>query len=71
MNYLGDGFISPREMVIERPTPPWGRFTAPRKNDVGGFKECSSRNIAFSPRGKFTHPNDKVVGKVTFSKEEG
>ena len=65
MNSLGDGFVPPREKAVERPTPPRGRFTAPRENDVGRFRECSSRNRAFSPRGNFTPPNEKVVRKVT------
>ena len=64
MNSPRDRFLPPKEMAVERPTPPRGRFTSPRENNVGRFKECSSRNQAFSPRGKFTPPNDKVVGKV-------
>ena len=64
MNSLGDGFVPPREKATRRPTPPRGRFTAPRENDAGRFRECSSRNRAFSLGGKFTSPNDKVVGKV-------
>ena len=70
MNSLGDVFVPPREKAAERPTPPWGRFTAPSKNDVGRFRECSSRNRAFSPRGKFTPPNEKVVGKVTVPRKK-
>ena len=70
MNSLGDGFIPPREKGAERPTPPRGRFTAPRENDTGRFKECSSRNRAFSPRGKFTPPNDKVIWKVTIPRKK-
>ena len=64
MNSLGDGFIPNREKTTERPTPPRGRFTAPRENDVGMFIEYSLRNRAISLRGKFTPPNDKAVGKV-------
>ena len=41
-----------------------GRFISPRENDVGRFRECSVRKIAFSPRGKFTPLNDMIVGKV-------
>ena len=70
MNSPGDGFVSPREKVVERPTPPWGRFNVPRENDVDKFRECSSRNRAFSPRGKFTPLNDKVIGKVTFPRKK-
>ena len=70
MNSPGDRFVPPKEKVIERPTPPWGRFTAPRENDVGRFRDCFSRNRAFSPRGKFTPPNDKVVGKVTIPRKK-
>ena len=33
------------------------------------FRECSSRNKAFSPS-KFTPPNDKVVGKVTVPRKK-
>ena len=58
-NSLGDRFVPPREMPTERPTPPRGRFTAPRENDAGGFKECSSKNIAFSQKGKFTPPKGR------------
>ena len=65
MNSLGDGFVSPKEKTVERPTPQRDRFTTPRKNDVGRFKECSSRNKSFSLRSKFTPPNDKAIGKVT------
>ena len=43
MNSLEE-FIPHREKVVERPTPPWGRF--------------------ISPRGKFPHLNDKILGKV-------
>ena len=70
MNSLGDGFVPLREKAVERPAPPWGRFIASRKNDVGRFRECSSRRKAFSPRGKFTPPNDKVVGKVIVSRKK-
>ena len=68
MNSLGDGFIPPREKASERATHPRGRFIAPRENDAGRFKECSSRNRDFSLRGKFTPPHDKVVRKVTEGK---
>ena len=34
------------------------------ENDSGRFIECSSRNRAFFPRGKFTPLNDKIAGKV-------
>ena len=68
MNSLGDGFIPPREKASERATHPRGRFISPRENDAGRFKECSSRNRDFSPRGKFTPPHDKVVRKVTEGK---
>ena len=57
-------FIPPREKVVERPTPPWGRFISLRENDAGKFRECSSRKIAFSPRGKFTPLNAKIAWKV-------
>ena len=40
------------------------------ENDVGRFRECSSRNKDFSLRGKFTPLNDKSTGKVTFSREK-
>ena len=70
MDSSGDGFIPPREKAAERPTPPRDRFTAPRENDAGKFRECLSRNRAFSPRGKFTPPNDKVVGKVTIPRNK-
>ena len=53
------------EKVVERPTPPLGRFIAPRENDANRFRECSSRNRTFSPRRKFTSPNGKAVRKVT------
>ena len=53
MNSLEDEFVPPREKVVERHTLPWGRFTAPSESDEGMFRECSSRNRAFSPRGKF------------------
>ena len=69
INSLRDGFVPPREKVVERPTPPWDRFTTPRKNDAGKFRKYSSRNRVFYLRGKFTPPNDKVVGKVTSSRE--
>ena len=66
MNSLRDGFVPLREKdVVERDTSPWVRSTTPRENDTDKFKECSSRKRAFSPRGKLTPPNDKVVGKVT------
>ena len=68
-NSSKDEFVPPREQVVKRPTPLRDRFTALRKNDAGKFKECSSRNIVFSLRGKFTLPNNKVVGKVTSSRE--
>ena len=44
-------FIPPREKVVERPTPPWGRLISPRKNYAGRFKECSSRKKSFFPQG--------------------
>ena len=56
--------------VVERPIPPWGRFTTPRENDAGNFREYSLRNKAFSPRGKFTPPNDKAIGKVTVPRKK-
>ena len=34
-------FIPPREKVVERPTPPQGRFISSRENDAGKFTECS------------------------------
>ena len=34
-------FIPPREKVVERLTPPWGRFISPMENNAGRFKECS------------------------------
>ena len=57
-------FIPPREKVVERPTPPWGRFISPRENDAGRFRECFSRKIAFSLSGKFIPLNGKIVVKV-------
>ena len=75
-NSPDDEFIPPREKVVERPTPPWGRFNAPRENDTCRFRECSSRNIAFSPRGKFTPPKgrfypprEKIADNFTSSRE--
>ena len=59
-------FVPHREKVIERPTLPWGRFSSPRENDAGRFRECSSRKRAFSPRGKFT-PLNEIAGKVNSS----
>ena len=47
MNSLEE-FIPPIELVIEMPTPPWGRFISPGENDAGRCRECSSRKIAFS-----------------------
>ena len=70
MNSPRDRFVLPRVMAVESPTPPRGRFTTPRENDEGRFRECSSRNRAFSPRGKFTHLNDKVVKKVTVPRKK-
>ena len=64
MNSRGDRFVSPKEMATEMPTPPWDRFTTPRENDASKFREYSSRNRDFFPRGKITPPNEKVVGKV-------
>ena len=64
MNSPRGRLIPLREKATERPTPPQGRFTALRENDVGRFREYSSRNRAFSLRCKFTPPNDKAVGKV-------
>ena len=58
MDSLGDGFVSPRENVAGRLTPQRGRFTAPRENDSGMFRECSLRDKTFSPRGKLTPLND-------------
>ena len=63
-------FVPPREKVVERPTPPWGRFIFPRENDAGKSRECSSRKKSFSPRGKFTPLNDKIVGKVNSLREK-
>ena len=57
-------FIPPREKVVESPTPPWGRFISQMDNDAGRFRECSSRKIVFSLRGKFTPLNGKIEGKV-------
>ena len=70
MNSPGYRFVPPREKVIERPTPPQGRFTTPRENDAGKFREYSSRNKAVSPRGKFTPPNEKVVRKVNVPRKK-
>ena len=70
MNSPRDRFVSPKEKVVERPTPPQGRFIAPWDNDEGKFRECSSRNRAFPPRGKFTPLKDKVVGKVTIIRKK-
>ena len=64
MNPLEDEFVPLREKVIEKPTPPWGRFISPRNKDVVRFRECCSRKRAFSPRGKFNPLNDKIVGKA-------
>ena len=71
-----DEFVPPRENVVERPTPPRDRFNAPRENDMGRFRECSSRNQAFSLRGKFTSPKgtfypprEKIADKFTFLKD--
>ena len=55
MNSPGDRFVPLREMATKKPTPPRDRFIAPRDNDACRFSEYSSRNRAFSPRGKFTH----------------
>ena len=61
-----------KEKVVERPTPPWDRFISLMENNVGRFRECSSRKIAFSPRGKFTPLNGKILGKViSLRKTEG
>ena len=57
-------FIPPREKVIERPTPPWGRFISPRENEAGRLRKCSSRKRAFSLRGKFTPLNGNIARKV-------
>ena len=57
-------FIPLKEKVVERPTPPWGRFISPREKDARRFRDCSSRKKAFSPRDKFTPLNGKIVGKV-------
>ena len=67
MNSPGYWFVPPREKVAERPTLPWDRFTA---NDAGRFRECSSRNKAFSIRGKFTPLNDKAIWKVTIPRKK-
>ena len=70
MSSLRDGFVPPRKKATEKPTPPRGKFTAPRENDAGRFKEYSSRHRAFSLRGRFIAPNDKAVGKVTFPRKK-
>ena len=64
-------------MATKRPTHPWGRFTTPRENVAGRLREYSSRNIAFSPRGKFTPPKgrffppiEKIVDNFTSSREK-
>ena len=59
-----DEFVLLREKGAEMTTSPWGRFISPRENDAGRFKECSSRNRACSPKGKFPPLNDKILGKV-------
>ena len=64
MNSLRNGFIPPREKAVERSTLSRGRFIAPWDNDPSRFRECSLRNRVFSPMGKATPLNDKVVGKV-------
>ena len=69
-NSSGNGFVPTREKATERPTPPWGRFSALRENDVGRFRECSSRNRAFSLKSKFTPQNDKAIGKVTVPRKK-
>ena len=69
MNSPKDDFVPPREKVIERHTPRLVRFISLRESYVGRLRERSSRNRVFFPRGKFTPPNDKVVGKVTSSRE--
>ena len=53
MNSLGDGFFSPGEKAVERPTLPQGRFIALRENDASKFREClcSLRNKVFFPWG--------------------
>ena len=63
-------FIPPKEKVVERPTPPWGRFISLRENDAGVFRECSSRKRVVSLRGKFTLLNGKIVGKVNSSRKK-
>ena len=70
MNSLRDGFVFPKENAAERPTTPRGRFIAPRENNGGMFRECSSRNRSFSLRGKFNPPNDKAIGKVTIPRNK-
>ena len=70
MNSQLDRFVPPKEIVVERHTPPRGRFTGPKENDADRFREYSSRNRAFSPRGKFTPLNDKVLGKVTVPRKK-
>ena len=70
MNSPGYGFVPSREKVVEKPTLPRGRFTAPRENDAGRSKERFSRNRVFSTRGEFAPPNDKVMGKVTVQRNK-
>ena len=69
MNSPEDEFVPLREKGVERTTSPRGRFTAPRGNDTGRFRECSLRKRAFFSRGKLTPLNDKVVGKVIVPRE--
>ena len=54
-----------------------GRFNAIKENDIGRFRECSSRNKAFFPMGKFTPPmgrfcplREKIVDNFTSSREK-
>ena len=63
-------FVPPREKVVERPSPPWGRFIYPRENDAGMFKACSSGKRVFSLRGKFTPLNDKIARKVKCTRKK-
>ena len=70
MNYPEDEFIPPKEKVVERPTHPWGRFTAPMENDADKFREGSSRNKAFSPRGGFCSSREKITNNFISLREK-
>ena len=70
MNSSVDGFVPLREKVVERPTSPWGKFTTSKENDAGRFKEHSSRKRAFTPRGKFTPLNEKIVRKIVVPRKK-